>query len=89
MKPYIHQCLAISLAALAWTAQPAQAASDGSSTLSGDWGGLRRHWADQGVNFEAVYTAGVISNRRGDLERGTNRRLTAGDNALMLAWGAL
>lgn len=71
MKAYIHQCLAISLAALGWFTQPAQADSDGSSTLSGDWGGLRRHWADQGVNFEAIYTADVISNRRGGLERGT------------------
>ncbi len=70
MKDFIHQCLAIGLAGLAWSAQPAHADSDSSSTLSGDWGGLRRHWAEQGANIEAVYTADVISNRRGGVERG-------------------
>lgn len=71
MKAYIHQCLATSLAAFAWASPPLCADSDGSSTLSGNWGGLRRHWAEQGANFEAVHTADVISNRRGGIERGT------------------
>lgn len=71
MKVFIHQCLAMSLAMLAWSIPSAHADSDGSSTLSGDWGGLRRHWVEQGANFEAVYTVDVISNRRGGLERGT------------------
>ncbi len=69
MKAYIHQCLATSLAALAWTSPPLCADSDGSSTLSGNLDGLRRHWAEQGANFEAVYTADVIANRRGGLGR--------------------
>ena len=43
----------------------------GKSTLTGDWGGLRSRWAEQGVNFEAVYTGDVMSNRSGGVKRGT------------------
>ena len=71
MKDLIHQCITLGLTAIAWSAQPVRADSDGSSTLSGDWGGLRQQWVARGANFEAVYTADVIANRRGGIERGT------------------
>lgn len=68
MNIIMHQCLAIDLAALAWSAHALCTDSDGSSTLGGDRGGQGRRWTEQGANFEAVYNADFISSHRRGIE---------------------
>ncbi len=68
MNIIMHQRLAIDLTALVWSVNALCMYGDGSSTLHGDRGGLRRRKTEQGANFEAVYNADFISSHRRDIE---------------------
>lgn len=47
------------------------ACADDDATLTGDWGGARRQWAEAGINFRADYVSESFVNVDGGLKRGS------------------
>lgn len=50
----------------------AEDAFDYTSTLTGDWGGMRTKWAAQGLDVQATYTAEMFNNFSGGIKTGAD-----------------
>ena len=56
--------------AVAISVAPQELSQDEQAYMTGEWGGLRKRLADQGIDPYGTYTMGVWSNLRGGFKTG-------------------